>query len=86
MAKAKKEQEINVEELNEKELNDVTETQEAPEESPVDSVEGPDTVKVKVLDCYIGDKGPGEEAELPKGAAEHYASIGYVEIKAEDKD
>ncbi|MGE7650487.1 hypothetical protein ACQKM1_22330 [Peribacillus frigoritolerans] len=81
MAKAKKEPET-----NEEELNEVNESNKAPEESQVDSVEGSDTVTVKVLDCYIGDKGPGEEAELPKGAADHYASIGYVEIKKEDKE
>jgi len=45
-------------------------------------------VTVTVLEAYIGDKGPGEEVELPEASAKYFESIGYVEFnkKAEDKE
>lgn len=38
-------------------------------------------MKVKVLlKCVYGNKKPGEEAEVEKEIAEHYAGIGWMEI------
>lgn len=68
------------EELENEDRQDEDNATEPTSPTADDVAEENDTVTVRVLDCYIGNKGPGEEAELSEEKADYYESIGYVEI------